>query len=150
MASKTPRTRTPRRTLGQAATELALVLPLFILFFTAIVEMGYMFFSEISIKHAAREAVRRAYMNNVTRQQIRDVVVNSAVGVYIEDPVNQIQITTRATDATFPRNPPTVTVEVKFDYKPLVMGILKQSPVPIRAIYRGMVTTYTGRDHIMF
>lgn len=52
------RVRRPRDQLGAAAVEFALVLPLLLTLVLAVIEFGYMFFSEASVAGAAREGAR--------------------------------------------------------------------------------------------
>ena len=49
-----------RREAGQAAVELALVLPLVLLLFLALVQVGVVVRDDVLVVHAAREAARRA------------------------------------------------------------------------------------------
>lgn len=62
-----------RRQSGTTIVELAIVMPLFLLIFLALVEFGLMFFSSLSMQYAVREGARYA----VTGQSNLDPKTNN-------------------------------------------------------------------------
>jgi Flp pilus assembly protein TadG len=135
-----------KRTKGQALVEFALILPLLIVLIFAIMDFGYYLFVTISINHATRAGVRKASMNNASCDAVRQIVVNSAVGVVIQK--NQVNVSTSAGDATVAGSPPTVTVAVNFDHKMFAPSLWQFQTLPVKSTFKGIVTTYTGKTVI--
>ncbi len=63
--SATPRPLRARapRSQGQALVELALILPLFLVLFVAALDLGRLFYSQITVNDASREGVLEASRN---------------------------------------------------------------------------------------
>ena len=61
-ASRTPGRRASR-SQGQAIVELALILPIFLILLASALDLGRVFYSQISINDAAREAALEASQN---------------------------------------------------------------------------------------
>jgi Flp pilus assembly protein TadG len=140
--------RTGRRVPGQALVEFALVLPLLIVLIFAIMDFGYYLFVVISVNHATRAGVRRAAMNNVTCDQIKTTVVQSAVGVVINS--SSVSVTPTAADATLPGSPPSVEVAVNYKHQMLAPSVLQIKEMNVKSTFKGIVTTYTGKETITF
>lgn len=138
----------PSRGRGQALVEFALILPLLIILLFAIIDFGYYLFVTISVNHATRAAVRKACMNNVNRDQIRAIVVNSAVGVVVS--TAQVTITTVARDANLPGSPPSVEVVTEFDHRFFAPSLLRRDSLHVKSAFKGIITTYSGRSSVMF
>lgn len=134
------------RSPGQALVEFALILPLLIVLIFAIMDFGYYLFVTISINHATRAGVRRASMNNASCDAVRTTVVNSAVGVIL--PANQVSVTANVSDTALPGSPPTVTVAVNFDHKMFAPSLWQFQTLPVKSVFKGIVTTYTGKTTI--
>ena len=81
---------------GVSAIEFAIILPLLIIIVFGIVQFGPAFFTAISLTHAAREAVRRAaveeYVEEDVLNGIPDYVKNriSNLTVAIDEPLDAI------------------------------------------------------------
>jgi len=133
---------------GQALVEFALILPLLVVLIFAIIDWGYYLFASISVSHATRAAVRKAAMNNATRDQIKRVVVHNAVGVVVSE--NNITITTLANDPSLPGAPPSVSLTTQFDHKFFAPTLMGREKMPIRSTFKSIVTTYQGRTRVMF
>jgi len=136
--------------LGQTLVEFAMCLPLLIILLFGIIEFSYYMFVLISVNNATRQATRRAAMNNLTQEQIKGIVVSSAVGVALSSA--QITITTRVSDPDFvsPENPPTVMVSTNFDHQFFVSRLLNINSLPIKSVFKMIVVTYSGSDQISF
>ncbi|MBI4859553.1 MAG: pilus assembly protein [Candidatus Riflebacteria bacterium] len=141
---------TPRRarSLGQSLVELALCLPLLIVLLFGIVDFGYYMFVLISVNNATRTGCRRAAMNNLSRSQIRGIVVASAVGCPVSS--DQIDILTKGSDPDFPGGPPTVRVETQFTHRFFATHVVGIQSLPIKSAFKTVVVTYTGAEDITF
>lgn len=137
-----------RRTPGQALVEFALILPLLIVLIFAIIDFGYYMFVTISVNHATRAGVRQAAMNNATCTQIKDTVLANAVGVVLS--ANDVLVTPTARDAALPGQPPSVTVAVNFTHRMFAPSLWQFSTLPVHSVFKGIVTTYTGKETISF
>lgn len=135
-----------KRSSGQALVEFALILPLLIVLIFAIMDFGYYLFVTISVNHATREGVRRAAMNNVSCTQVRDAVVNTAVGVTLNR--SHVTVTTLANDTALPGNPPTVVVAVNMDHPMFAPSLWQFNTLPVKSTFKAIVTTYTGNATI--
>lgn len=135
-----------QRSPGQALVEFALILPLLIVLIFAIMDFGYYLFVTISINHATRAGVRRASMNNTSCDQVKATVVNSAVGVIVRH--TQVNVSTNAADPALPGGPPTVTVQVNFDHQMFAPSLWQFQTLPVKSVFKGIVTTYTGKTTI--
>ena len=111
--NKLPKARRSR--LGQALVEFALILPLLIVLFFAIIDFGYYLFVTISVNHAARAGVRKAAMNNTTCAAVKTTVVQNAVGVTLA--TANVNVTLVAADTALPGRPPSVKVDVDFTHR---------------------------------
>src|SRR4026209_820501 len=69
------------RTLGQSLVEFALVLPVFLLFFAAALDLGRVFYANITLNNAAREGAFQAAIkpHEYMEDQPCDLVTNSVV-----------------------------------------------------------------------
>jgi hypothetical protein len=69
------------RTLGQSLVEFALVLPVFLLFFAAALDLGRVFYANITLNNAAREGAFQAAIkpHEYVEDQPCDLVTNSVV-----------------------------------------------------------------------
>jgi Flp pilus assembly protein TadG len=140
--------RRSRRRWGQALVEFALILPILLTLIFAIIDWGYYLFVTISVNHATRTSIRKAAMNNSTRDQIKDLAVNSAVGVVLSR--DQVDITTVLKDATMPGGPPTVSITTNLThtfFAPMLMG---RNTMPVKSSFKSIITTYQGRTDITF
>jgi hypothetical protein len=72
---------------GTSAIEFAIVLPLLILIVFGIVQFGPAFFSVISLTHAAREAVRRAAVEEYVEEDVLDGIPD-----YVKSRVSDLTI----------------------------------------------------------
>jgi Flp pilus assembly protein TadG len=135
----------PRRA-GQALVEFALILPLLIVLIFAIMDFGYYLFVTISVNHATREGVRRASMNNLSCNQVRDTVVGTAVGVTLSR--NDVTVSTLANDTALPGNPPTVVVAVNLNHQMFAPSLWQFNTLPVKSTFKAIVTTYTGNATI--
>ena len=136
------------RTTGQALIEFALILPLLIVMIFAIIDFGYYLFVTISVNHATRAGVRTAAMNNASCAQIKNVVLQNAVGVDLK--AKDVTVAPTPKDAQLPGNPPTVTVAVNYTHTMFAPSLWQFSTLPVRSTFKGIVTTYTGREEISF
>lgn len=137
-----------KRRSGQALVEFALILPLLIVLIFAILDFGYYMFVTISINHATRAGVRQAAMNTLACPQIKHVVVNNAVGVVLNEA--DIHVTAQPHDRTMPGEPPTVTVSVNFEHKMFAPTLWQFNALPVKSVFKGIVTTHTGKETITF
>lgn len=136
-----------RQKWGQSLTEMALVLPIFLVLIFAILEFGLMLFKNISVTNGTREGVRRAAMNTYTRDQIKGFVQQNAWAANIA--ANDIKISTLNRDPAFPNSPPTVSIQTTASHKWFLMGILLDD-LPLRSSQRSVVVTYPGKENITF
>ena len=86
-----------RRRAGQAAVEVALVLPLFVLLVFAVMDLGRLYLAQMTVQHAMREAGRFAVTGNhlpdpnkpgqsLSRvDSITQVAERAAVGIDVSD-----------------------------------------------------------------
>jgi hypothetical protein len=132
------------RKRGQGLVEFALVLPILLMLIFGIIEFGYYFFVVVTINNSTRHAVRKASFNNLTRPQIEGLVVSAAVGVGVSS--NEVEITTRASDAAFPGSPPPPTVEIltTFQHKFFAPVLWQRDSLLVKSHYKAIVTTYVG------
>lgn len=81
------RDRRPRsRTTGQVLAEFCLILPLMIMLFAAIIDIGFYLLVNISLHTAVREGAQLAvYDNAFTVQQVKDRIKDSTYGATITD-----------------------------------------------------------------
>lgn len=137
-----------KRRPGQALVEFALILPLLIVLIFAILDFGYYMFVTISVNHATRAGVRQAAMNILSCPQIKQVVINNAVGVVLD--VTHIAVAPKPHDVSMPGQPPTVTVAVSFEHMMFAPSLWQFSSLPVRSTAKGVVTTHTGKETITF
>ena len=78
----------PRRDVGAAAVEMALVLPLLMLVLCGIIDFGRMFNAQITLTQAAREGARAAAYGQTTSDITTRVTTagNNMVGLTIDTP----------------------------------------------------------------
>ena len=143
----TRRSRLSRKP-GQALVEFALILPLLIVLIFAIIDFGYYLFVTISVNHATRAGVRTAAMNIATCSQIKNTVLQNAVGVALS--TNDVTVTPTVKDPQLPGNPPTVTVAVNYTHRMFAPSLWQFSTLPVKSTFKGIVTTYTGQEGISF
>jgi Flp pilus assembly protein TadG len=79
------RRRRARDERGTSLVEFALILPVLVLFIFGIIDFGWAFSQQLSLKHAAREGVRAAVVNNgaaaLTNAQLKALIVSRSNGV---------------------------------------------------------------------
>lgn len=126
-----------RREQGIAATELALVTPIFLLLFLSVAELGHMIYYSITVEKGLRSAVTYAARNDFPlSQDVIDNTVNIARtgGLDGTDPVlvagyaqasSSVDLSTKTYQKTFtgqiePVNVPVVVVRVSVPYVPLM------------------------------
>jgi Flp pilus assembly protein TadG len=146
--SRACRSRSGRPSAGQTMVEFAVVLPLLLVMMFSIIDFGYYMFLVISVNNGTRAAVRRAAMNNITRDQIQQVVMDSAIGAGVS--AAAISITTQAADDTLPGRPSTVTVTTQYPHRFFAAGLLPVNSLDVRSTYKSIITTYPGRANITF
>jgi Flp pilus assembly protein TadG len=65
---------------GTSLVEFALILPLLVLFIFGTIDFGWAFTQQLAVKHAAREGVRAAVVNNgsaaLTNSQLKALIVS--------------------------------------------------------------------------
>jgi Flp pilus assembly protein TadG len=70
---------------GASLVEFALILPLLVLFIFGIIDFGWAFSQQLAVKHAAREGVRAAVVNNgaatLTNAQLKALIVSRSSDV---------------------------------------------------------------------
>ena len=148
MHDRDPRSATRRKGAGQALVEFALILPLLIVLIFAIIDFGYYLFVTISVNHATRAGVRKAAMNSISCAEVKNVVVQNAVGVVL-NPADVI-VTPLTRDPAMPGNPPTVSVAVSFTHRMFAPSLWQFSSLPVKSTFKGIVTTWTGKETITF
>jgi len=74
------RRRRHHRSLGQSLAEFALVLPIFLLILTGIIDFGFMLYSRMTVINATREGARAAVTMIKNFQGIPATVQNAVVG----------------------------------------------------------------------
>ncbi len=92
--------RLRRRERGSAIVELALVITMLMILFSAVFEFGRFYYSRLTLQHAVREAARFAVTGNVLNDvqgnpmtrvaSIKQVILDKALGLNVD--VNQISI----------------------------------------------------------
>ena len=100
-----PSGRRSVRKRGQAMVEFALVLPIFLIVLSGILDFGFMLYSRMTVINAAREGARAAVMVASTgnEDQVAQAAVTSAVaGTGIN--TSSVQVTTKCIQA----NPNTI------------------------------------------
>jgi len=141
-----------RRTVsrGQAMVEFALALPILLVLLFAIIDWGYYLFVSISVNQANRAGVRKAAMNNLTKAQIRQLVVDNAVGVVMS--TSDVTVTTYPAGSSqgFPFNPPVVEVRTSFDHKFFTPSLMGRSSMPVKSSFKTIISTYYGREVVTF
>jgi uncharacterized protein (UPF0333 family) len=76
---------------GQAATEFALIAPVFFLLILGMFDFGRMFQAYLTFSHASKEAVRYASLNAQDGSGIRSIAINQiANGSYTINPQNVV------------------------------------------------------------
>jgi Flp pilus assembly protein TadG len=120
----------PARTEGgQATVELALVLPLVVLFLLAIVQVGLIARDEVLVVHAAREAAREAAVTAASGAARRAAEGGSGLGG------SRLDVT------VVRRDPPGGQVEVRVNYRAptdvaLVGGLVPDVGLSAKAVMR--------------
>jgi hypothetical protein len=109
---------------GASAVEFAIVLPLLILMVFGIVQFGPAFFCVISLTHAAREAVRRA----AVEEYVEEEVING-IPDYVKNRISDLSIVIEPSsyDSGAPPNdvigsPVTATVSARYHFNIPLMG----------------------------
>lgn len=133
---------------AQTLVEFALILPVLVTMMIAIFDFSYYFFVIGTINSASRFAVRRAAMNNLTRTQIKQLVVDQAVGTLVS--VNHVTITTLANDATRPNKPPTVQIVTAFTHRTWGLAYVGIETLPVKSDFRSVVVTDPTHPVIVF
>lgn len=101
---------------GASAVEFAFILPLLVLIAFGIVQFGPAFFSVISLTHAAREAVRRA----AVEEYVEEDVIND-IPDYVKNRINNLTIVIdEPLDAI--GEPVTATVSATYHFTIPLMG----------------------------
>ena len=80
MAMNMFRRRALKSDKGAAAVEFAIILPLLLLLILLMIDFGRLFFIEISLNSASREAARGSSLS-MSQSQIANLALNSAPGV---------------------------------------------------------------------
>jgi Flp pilus assembly protein TadG len=75
------RTRRRRRTHGQSLVEFAVVLPVFLLILSGIIDFGFLLYSRMTVINAAREGARVVVAATDTPETIRALVANRVTDV---------------------------------------------------------------------
>ncbi len=77
----TSRSRRRRRTRGQSLVEFALVLPVFLIILSGLMDMGFLLYSRMTVINAAREGARVATtMTEETPTAIRNAITGQVSG----------------------------------------------------------------------
>lgn len=112
-----------RKQYGQAIVEFVIVLPLLLLVFSAIIDMGRVYHHFLLAEEAVRDGVRRAAAGNI--DGIQNVVhtydKNFAVTVNPNPPVSGRPVTVTVTG--------TVTI-----ITPIIRKVFSPNPYPVKAI----------------
>lgn len=137
----------PEKKSGQTLSEMALVLPIFLILFFAILEFGFMLFRNVSVANGTREGVRRAAMNNLSKDEIKAVIQQHAWAANLA--ASEIDVSTQANDPNFPNSPPTVTIVTNTKHTWFLLGILLDD-LPLRSSQKSVVVTYPGNESINF
>ena len=93
-AAGKPRRRYPLRRgeKGQAAIEFLLVLPIFIIFFFLVVDLGMLMYNYVSISNAVREGTRYGAINcgdgSCTKDEVKTRVIQRSGGL-LADPLDR-------------------------------------------------------------
>lgn len=133
---------------AQTLVEFALILPVLITVMVAIFDFSYYFFVIGTINSASRFAVRRAAMNNLTRAQIKQLVVDQAVGTLVS--VNHVTVTTVAKDSSRPNSPPTVQVVTAFTHRTWGLAYCGVETLPVKSDFKSIVVTDPANPVIVF
>ena len=90
------RHRLRRGEKGQAALEFILVLPLFILLFLMVVDLGVLMYQYVSLSNAVREGARFGAVNcgdgECTDKEVKSRLIARSGGILIESPEHQQEI----------------------------------------------------------
>jgi Flp pilus assembly protein TadG len=112
---------------GQSVVELALILPVFLLFVLGVLDLGRAVYTQTVLSNAVREGCRLAVIDTVTTQTVILKVVQTAVGVALS-PAN-VTVSGARTAGT------TVTVSASFVYVPVtpMIGQIVGAAITLRA-----------------
>jgi len=137
------------RTRGQASVELALSLPLLLMMFLLVVEMGRAFYIAISVSNAARAGVQygsqnlstaadNAGMEAAAASNAPNIVGMTATATHFCQCANGSASTCLSTDCSGNHRLLYTQVNTSAPYTPLVnfMGILPSMTVPGKAVMR--------------
>ncbi|MEI6108438.1 MAG: TadE/TadG family type IV pilus assembly protein [Actinomycetes bacterium] len=112
----------PRRALksekGAAAVEFAIILPLLLLLILLMIDFGRLFFIEISLNSASREAARGSSLS-MSQAQITKIVNDSAPGVgalAALSPSGLVVTTSPCVSGNAPTATTTVTISTNFQW----------------------------------
>lgn len=126
----TSRSRRRRRTRGQSLVEFALVLPVFLMILSGIMDMGFLLYSRMTVINAAREGARVATI--MTEES--DNAIRNAITGQVNGAANGLTVSTSVSlGATEPQEPFSVTVTHTYrPFFPLLIG----TTVPISSTVR--------------
>jgi len=111
---------------GQSLVEFALVVPLFFMLVFGIVDFGRLFFTQMTLQHAMREAGRFGVTGNHLTDpndasqmlsrvaSIKEVVKKSSMGLGVD--LNQVNVTSPQGGTTVPAGGPGQTFTVSLTY----------------------------------
>ncbi len=104
---------------GGALAEMAIVLPIMLLFVVGVFEFGRVLYASHTIDHAAREAVRYAIVHGSMSD---DIATDKDIEAVVEAKADTLDLDKIEVNTTFePNNAPgsVVTVVVTYDFEPL-------------------------------
>ncbi len=112
---------------GQSVVELALILPVFLLFVLGILDLGRAVYTQTVLSNAVREGSRLAIIDTVSTQTVILKVVQAAVGVNLSPA--DVTVSGARTSGT------TVTVSASFVYVPVtpMIGQIVGASITLRA-----------------
>ena len=97
-----------RKQKGQSALEFLLVLPIFVVAFLLVVDLGMLMYQFVSISNAVREGARYGAINcgdgSCTDNEVKSRVIARSGGVLVESPEHQQQIKVDWLDKNDPPN----------------------------------------------
>jgi Flp pilus assembly protein TadG len=121
----TSRSRRRQRTRGQSLVEFALVIPVFLMILSGLMDMGFLLYSRMTVINAAREGARVAtIMTEESNSAIRNAITGQVNGA-----ANGLAVSTAVSiGATEPQE--SFSVTVTHDYRPF-FPLLIGTTVPI-------------------
>lgn len=112
-----------RSTRGQALTELALCLPLLLLVFGAIVDLGYLAIVHVSITTSIREALVAGAKSSLTATDIKNIAIANSSAARLS--ADQVTVELSSTSTAFATGS-SIAVQVSYRHSFLLLQVLRQ------------------------